>query len=255
MDLLRKERVELKFWQKPPFNSLLDFELAKESDVAFYDLANLIDQFFTNMFQEDIINYKISGIALKSAALLHHFKISSIIREEERIQKMEELMQFRKRHTRTIPKALPQPSQPKMKISTKDELFEAMRDAIIETMQKKEKLRRKRIRLEEAKKQRIQMKSNARLPKELLKHISGREQTIEELHESWFKRIKATITLNNSDTSFFDLLRIVKNEENSSIGRKFALVRVFLALMFLSTGNRVKLFQGDEFKDISISLR
>ena len=43
--LLRKEKVDLKFWQKPPFSSLLDSELAKESDIAFYDLAKLVDTF------------------------------------------------------------------------------------------------------------------------------------------------------------------------------------------------------------------
>ncbi|MFW9853282.1 MAG: hypothetical protein ACFFDS_10075, partial [Candidatus Thorarchaeota archaeon] len=81
--LLRKEKMELKFWQKPPFSSLLDPELAKESEIAFYDLASLVDKFFDNMLHEELINYKISGIALKTSASLHHYKISSIIREEE----------------------------------------------------------------------------------------------------------------------------------------------------------------------------
>ncbi|MFX1258463.1 MAG: hypothetical protein ACFFAN_11425 [Promethearchaeota archaeon] len=246
--------MELKFWQKPPYSSLLDLELAKESDVAFYDLANLVDRFFSNMLKEELINYKISGIALKSAASLHHYKITSIIREEEQIQKKEELELLRKRHARTIPKALLHPVQPKMQISTKDELFDAMRAAIIETMQKKEKLKRRRIRIEQAKQQKLQMKSKAKLPKELLKHISGKEQSIEELHESWFKRIKATINLNNNNTSFFEMLNIIKKHEKGSIGRKFALVRMFLALMFLSTGNKINLFQGEEFKNISIML-
>ncbi|MHA2195683.1 MAG: hypothetical protein ACXABO_08845, partial [Promethearchaeota archaeon] len=90
-----------------------------------------------------LINYKISGIALKTSANLHHYKISSIIREEEQIQKKEELLKFRQKHSRSIPKALPQPIQPKMQIATKDELFDAMRSAIIEVMQKKEKLKRR----------------------------------------------------------------------------------------------------------------
>ncbi|MHA1294551.1 MAG: hypothetical protein ACTSQJ_18070 [Promethearchaeota archaeon] len=208
------------------------------------------------MLKEDLINYKISGIALKSAASLHHYKISSIIKEEEQIQKREELEKLRQRHARTIPKALPQPIQPKLQISTKKELFEAMRAAIIETMQKKEKLKRRRMRREELSQKKKQMRSKAKLPKELLKHISGKEQTVEELHESWFKRIRASINLNNKkETSFFEMCDIIKNDEKSSIGRKFALVRMFLALMFLSTGNRISLFQTDEFKDISISLK
>ncbi len=253
--LLRKEKMELKFWQKPPFSSLLDPELAKESEIAFYDLASLVDEFFGKMLHEDLINYKISGIALKTSASLHHYKISSIIREEEQIQMKEELEKFRQRHSRSIPKALPQPIQPKMQIATKDELFDAMRSAIIETMQNKEKLKRRRIRREELKQQKIQMKSKAQLPKELLRHISGKEQTVQELHDSWYNRIKGTINLNNKETSFFDLTSIIKGEEESSVGRKFSLVRMFLALMFLSTGNKLNLTQDEDFKDISIDIK
>lgn len=253
--LMQRDKFEAKFWQKPKYRVLLDLDLAKDSQVAFYDLSTLVDKFFDHMLQEELINYKISGIALRTAANLHHFKISSIIREEVQIQKIEELEKLRRRHSRTIPKSLPQPISPKMQIATKDELFEAMRAAIIETMQKKEKLRRRRLRQEEQKQKRFQRLSQAKLPKELLKHITGKEQTVEELNESWFNRIKATINLNNKDSNFFDLLHIIKNEEKSTIGRKFALVRMFLALMFLSTGNKLTLFQGDEFKDISISMR
>lgn len=253
--LLQKERLELKFWQKPPFSSLLDFELAKDSDIAFYDLASLVDKFFSNMLHEELINYKISGIALKNSAYLHHYKISSIIKEEEEIQKKEELEKFRQRYGRSIPKTLPQPIQPKLLVSTKEELFEAMRSAIIETMQNKEKLRRRRLRREELKEQRIQMKSEAKLPKELLKHISGREQSIEELHESWYNRIKAKTEFDNKETSFFDISNIIKNEEENDIGKKFAFVRMFLALMFLSNNNRLTLSQDEDFKDFVITLK
>ena len=253
--LLRKDKVELKFWQKPPFSSLLDTELAKESEIAFYDLSKLVDTFFDKMLHEDLINYKISGIALKTSAILHHYKISSIIKEEEQIQKREELEKFRQRHSRSIPKALPQPISPKMQIATKDELFDAMRSAIIEVMQNKEKLRRRKTRRDELKQQKIQMKSKAQLPKELLKHISGREQTVQELHDSWYNRIKATINLNNNESNLFDLTNIIKDEEETSIGRKFSLVRMFLALMFLSTGNKLTLSQEEDFQNISINLK
>ena len=253
--LMHKEKFEKKFWQKPKYRVLLDTELAKDSQVAFYDLSSLVDKFFDHMLKEELINYKISGIALKTAATLHHYKISSIIREEEQIQKKEELIKLRQRHARTIPKALPQPIQPKMQIATKDELYEAMRAAIIETMQKKEKLKRMRLRREEMKQTKLQMRSKAQLPKELLKHITGKEQTVEELHESWYNRIKAAINLNNKETSFFEMIKIIKNKEKDSIGRRFALVRMFLALMFLSTGYKLTLVQEEEFKDFTINLR
>ncbi len=263
--LLYKDKIETKFWQKPEFRVLLDTELAKDSKAAFYDLSSLVDTFFSKMLKEDLINYKISGIALKTAASLHHYKISSIIKEEEQIQKTQELQKLRERHARTIPKALPQPIQPKMQIATKDELFGAMRAAIIETMQKKEKLKRRRERRDELKNKKKQMKSKAKLPKELLKHISGSELTVDELHDGWLKRIKASINLNNkTETSFFDLMELIKTDEKSSLGRRFALVRMFLALMFLSTAGasgtgktqtEVSIFQDKDFKDILITLK
>jgi len=253
--LLQKERLELKFWQKPPFSSLLDFELAKDSNIAFYDLASLVDKFFNNMMREELINYKISGIALKNSAYLHHYKISSIIKEEEEIQKKEALERLREKHSRTIPKTLSQPIQPKLLVSTKEELFEAMRSVIIETMQNKEKLRRQRLRREELKQQRLQMKSKAKLPKDLLKHISGKEKTIEELHNSWYNRIKAKVELDNKETTFFEMAEIIKNEEESDIGKRFDFVRMFLALMFLSTSNKLILSQDEDFKDFKINLK
>ncbi len=247
-------KEDQKFWQKPPFSTLLDVELAKGSDVAFYDLSSLVNDFFEQMVREDLVNYKISGIALKSAAQLHHYKISSVIKEEEEIQKKEEIEKLRAQHSRTIPKALPQPIQPKLQIATKDELYDAMRAAIIEAMQKKEKLKRNRMRKEELSHQRKLVKSSAKLPKEILKYITGKEQTVQELHDSWLNKINASINFEHkNETSFFDLLNIIKNEDKTSLGRRFALVRLFLALMFLSTGNKIFLFQVQEFKDIMIN--
>ncbi len=263
--LEHKEKVELKFWQKPPFSSLLDTEIAKESKIAFYDLSSLVDKFFDQMLGEEFINYKISGIALKTSASLHHYKISSIIREEVEIQKKEELEKFRQSHSRTIPKALPQPIQPKMQIATKDELFDAMRSAIIETMQKKEKLRRRRERRDELKAQKIQIKSKAKLPKELLRHISGKEQTVQELHDSWLNRIKATAQMENTqETTFYEMMYLIKNDEKTNIGRRFGLVKMFLALLFLSTAGasgggktstEIELAQNDDFQDIHIKVK
>ncbi|TXT59350.1 MAG: hypothetical protein BAJALOKI2v1_220023 [Promethearchaeota archaeon] len=254
--LFQKESKELKFWQKPPYSSLLNIDVAKDSEIAFYDLSSLVDKFFDKMLQENFINYKISGIALKTSASLHHHKISSVIEEQEKIQKKEEIEKMRERASRRIPETLTQPVQPKFKTTTKEELFGAMRDAIIETMQKKEKLKRRRIKKQKKKEaEEKKAKAQAKLPKELLKHITGKEQSIEELLESWFNRIKGTINLNDKDaTSLHELEKIIKNEEKSILDRKFALIRVFLALMFLSTNNRIILNQKDEFKDISIKI-
>ncbi|MBD3193763.1 MAG: hypothetical protein GF317_01820 [Candidatus Lokiarchaeota archaeon] len=251
--LFRKK--ELKFWQKPPYSTLLNLDLAKDSDIAFYDLSELVDKFFNKMLHEDFINYKVSGIALKTSASLHRHKITSVIKEEEKIQKEEELEKMRERTRRKIPKTMTQPIQPQLKMTSKDELFDAMRSAIIETMQKKEKLKRRRLKREEKLKQRKKKKSEAKLPKELLKHITGKEESIDELLESWFNKIRAQINFNDfSSTSFFNLTDLIKSEEESGLGRKYELIRLFLALMFLSTNNKIDLSQEKEFKDIKIDL-
>jgi chromatin segregation and condensation protein Rec8/ScpA/Scc1 (kleisin family) len=245
---------ELKFWQKPPYSTLLDLELAKDSDVAFYDLSTLVHKFFENMLSEDFINYKVSGIALKNSASLHRHKITDVIKQEEKIQKQEKIEKMRKRTQRDIPETLSQPIKPQMKTSSQDELFDAMKDAIIDTMRKKEKLKRQRKEREKELERKKEKQSEAQLPKELLKHISGREQTVEELHESWYNRIKTKISLEENHTSLYELVKMIKREENSILGRKYELIRLFLALMFLSTNNKINLKQNQEFKDINISL-
>ncbi|MEJ2276899.1 MAG: hypothetical protein P8Y70_03990, partial [Candidatus Lokiarchaeota archaeon] len=57
----KRDPTELKFWQKPPYSTLLNIELAKDSDVAFYDLSSLVEKFFDKMLAENLINYKVSG--------------------------------------------------------------------------------------------------------------------------------------------------------------------------------------------------
>ncbi len=255
-EMKKKIEADKKFWQKPPFSSLLDPELLKDSKFLNQDFSPIIHKFFEKMLKEDFINFRISGMAILGAATIHHTKIKDVIEHEQKIQQDRELEELRERTKRTIPKAFSQPIQPKKKVATKEELFSAMRVAILETMQKREKLKRARERREEGKKLVHLKKSKAKLPKELLKHITGKDQTIEELIEGWYNKIKVSQDLNETDyISFFELLNLIKNEEMDQISRKFALVRMFLSLMFLGTSNKIDLFQADEFEDISITIK
>lgn len=255
-EMKKKIEVDKKFWQKPPYNSLLDPELLKDSTFLNQDFTPIIHKFFEKMLKEDFINFRISGMAILGAATIHHTKIKDVIEHEQKIQQEQEIQELRERTRRSIPKAFSQPIQPKKKVATREELFSAMRSAILETMQKREKLRRARERKEEAK-QLVQFKkSKARLPKELLKHITGKEQTIEELIDGWYNKIKASLDLNDTDyISFFELLNLIKNEQEDTISRKFALVRMFLSLMFLGTSNKINIFQAEDFEDISITIK
>lgn len=253
--LFEKKDIGLKFWQKPPFSTLLNYELAKESDVAFYDLSSLVDKFFSKMLSEDFINYKVSGIALKNSASLHRHKIEGVIKEEEEMQKQIAIEKLRKKTQRRIPKTITQPIKPKLKTSSQEELFEAMRAAIIDTMQKKEKLKRDRLKREEKRNKKRQETSKASLPEDLLKHITGKKQSVKELHEGWYNKIKAKINLEGDpNTSLFELVDLINQDEPSILGRKYEFIRMFLALMFLSNNKKIQLTQDQEFKDITIKL-
>lgn len=255
-EMKEKLRMDKKFWQKPPFSLLIDPELLNDPEVLNQDFTPLIHKFFSEMLKEDFINFRISGMAILGAATLHHAKIKDVIEHEQKIQKDIEIEEMRERTRRTIPKALPQPIQPSKKMATKDDLFSAMRSAILETMQNREKLRRRREKKEEQKHQ-VQIKrSKAHLPKDILKHITGKELTIEELIESWLNKIKASISLNESDSlSFHELIDLIKQEQKDVLSRKFALVRMFLSLMFLGTSKKIDMFQPEDFENFDIMIK
>ncbi|MHA1719442.1 MAG: hypothetical protein ACTSXK_07950, partial [Promethearchaeota archaeon] len=118
-----------KWWLQEPYRTLLDPELAKNVDLSKYDLSSLIQDFTDRMIKEDLIDFRITGLAIYSSAKLYHRKISGVIDEEEQIKKQE----IRERLRREIPRAINQPLRESRKIATSEELFGAMRRAIIET--------------------------------------------------------------------------------------------------------------------------
>ncbi|MHA1732143.1 MAG: hypothetical protein ACTSU5_09370 [Promethearchaeota archaeon] len=253
IEALRKA-VPKKFWQQDErMRALLDPTLVKDSDTLMYDLANLVNEFFDKMLGEEIIDFRISGLAIHSAAKMHHWKILDTIKEEEKI----EVERQRQRTQRAIPKALPQPLRESRKVATKEDLVGAMRRAIIETMQKREKLRRRREARDEKKRQLKKTRAKGQLPKEILKHITGKGMTVEEMIDTWYERIRNTIDMAPKDkreTSLFELKDIIDVESESPLERRFMFVRMFLALCFLGTRGKINLFQADDFEDISIEL-
>lgn len=231
--------------------SLLDPTLVKDSDTLKYDLAGLVQEFFDNMLKEEIVDFRISGLAIHSAAKMHHWKILDTIKEEERI----EVEKQRARTRRQIPKALPQPLREERKVATKKDLVGAMRRAIIETMQKREKLRRRRVARDKRKKQLKKKRAQGQLPKEILKHITGKGETVEEMIDTWFERIRTSIEMaNDEETSYQELKELIELEAESPVERRFLTTRMFMSLCFLSTRGQIKLFQPSDFENISIEL-
>lgn len=248
------ENLPKKWWLEEPWRSLLDPNLVKTSDALKYDLSGLINQFTEKMLQEDYINFRISGIAVYSAAKMHHWKIKDVIDEEEKIQEKE----IKERTQREIPKTIAQPLRESRKIATQEELFGALKFAILETMQQRERLKIKREEKLAQKQEQKVIRTEGRLPPELLKHILGKEETIEDLKNFWLNKIITMYRLGGERSqgtgiTYNELMTLIDEEQNlPKEVKKMKEVKLFEVLMFLTSDGKIALSQEDFDKDIYI---
>lgn len=248
------QKMERKWWLEEPWRSLLDPELVKNQNFLNSDLSDLINQFVDKMLKENIIDFRISGMAIYSTSKLHHAKISSVIKDEQKLKEEE----VKERTKRMIPNAIAQPLREARKLASADELFGAMRRAILETMQNREKLRIRREKSEAKKVQKVIVKGQGKLPAEILKHITGSEETIEERLQKWQQRIKEIIRLEGQKEEFtsFDRLKMMINEEiKESYGRRLKYIQCFEALLFLLSLNKIYLSQETMRSPVIIRIR
>ena len=83
-----REKINLpeKFWQKDEYRVFLDPTLVKSDEITQYDLSALITEFTNKMLTQNLVNFRISGMAIYSTAKPHDKKIKDVIEEEEQIQ-------------------------------------------------------------------------------------------------------------------------------------------------------------------------
>ncbi|OLS14999.1 MAG: hypothetical protein RBG13Loki_1317 [Promethearchaeota archaeon CR_4] len=245
-----KQIIPKKFWMIDPWRTLLDPSLAKDAEVLNYDLSKLIRDFFDMMLKEEIVDFRISGIATYSAAKMHHWKILETIKEEEKAEEQRQ----RERLERTIPKAMSQPLRESRKIATADDLVGAMRRAIIETMQKREKLRLRRVVREQKRAIIKQTRIKGQLPKEFLRQFTDMKMTVEDMLANWLEKIKTSASLsNNGLTTLFDLWNVIKAESKTKLEERIKLIHLFQSMCFLANQSSIFLEQDDLFKDIVIT--
>ncbi len=244
--------ADAKFWQKNDyFRSLLDPDVIGKLDLAKYDLAKLLQEFFTEMFKEEYIDFKVSGIAVHAAAKIYRQKITQVLEQQEKEE--EELKKDALR--RNIPSTISQPLRAGRAIATQDDFMSSMRSAIIEVMRKREK---QAIRVakqqtagvvaaEEIKK--VRMKKM--LPESIRKALLGKER-IEDTFQRWLDIIYDGIRKNpDKQVSYFhDLQPLV--EKKDKYGFRFEQARLFLSLMFLRNRDKIDVLQEDELSDLFV---
>jgi hypothetical protein len=242
-----------KWWLEEPFRSLLDPNLAGTVQFSKYDLSKLINEFTDNMLKEDLIDFRISGIAINSSAKMYHWKITDVIKEEEVIEQKKEQERMR----REIPKAISQPMREGRKLASADDLFAAMRIAIIDTMRKREVLRRRREKMEEKKEKKVQVRAKGKLPAEILKHITGSEETVEQRLNKWHQKIKEMVRLEerkDETISFEELRKVIWAADGEEYGKKIQYIQAFESLMFLASLNKIRLEQLHQRDPINITV-
>ncbi|QEE14996.1 hypothetical protein DSAG12_00819 [Promethearchaeum syntrophicum] len=241
-----------KWWIEEPWRSLLDPDLASNVDLAKFDISKLIEEFIDKMLTEELIDFRISGLAIYSSAKFYHKKITSVIAEEEHIQREE----ARARLRREIPRAIAQPLRESRKIATSSELFGAMRRAIIETMQKREKLRIRRERSLAKREKQIKIRGKGKLPAEILKHITGSELTIEERLQKTHQKIKEIIRMNKDGQTFSVALlkKMIYQEDQAILKKKVNYIQLFEELLFLASLNKVTMAQRTMRSPIEVTL-
>lgn len=243
-----------KWWLEEPWRSLLDPDLVKNEKFLNSDLSVVINEFTQKMLQEELIDFRISGMAIYSGAKMHHAKITDVIKDEQKIQEEE----MKEKVRRQFPASIAQPLREARKVATADELFSAMRRAIIETMQKREVLRVRREKSEAKKTIKVEVKGRGKLPAEILKHITGSEETIEQLLQRWQNRIKEIVRLEGGTeetTSMERLKDFIKSEVPEPLAQRLKYIQCFQAVIFLASLNKVFLSQKSMNSDISIKLK
>jgi len=243
-----------KWWLEEPYRSLLDPDLAKTVDFTKFDLSSLIEDFVSKMVEEELIDFRISGLAIYSSAQLYHSKITGVIKQEEEIQKAE----MRERIRRQIPKPIAQPLREARKIATSEELFGAMRRAIIETMQKREKLRIRREQQMAKREKEVKKRGKGRLPAEILKHITGSEETIEERLKRRHRQLVEIIRMENppNRTVSMDYFKNMIYQDNSLkiLEKKVKYIQTFEEMLFLASLSKIILHQEDTEAPLMIKL-
>ncbi|MHA1791862.1 MAG: hypothetical protein ACTSVI_04400 [Promethearchaeota archaeon] len=244
------DKMQGKFWQKTDeFRSLLDPDVIKKIDITKYDLAKLLNDFFSEMFKQDYIDFRVSGIAVHSAAKIHRWKITEVLKQQEKEEEERRREMLRKQ----IPTTISQPIRGTRKIATQDDFMGAMRRAIIEVMRTREK-QRERLEKKKAKVEVAKIKrKKKRLPESIRKAILGKER-IEETFDRWFNQImKKSKEKEDGVVSYFEDLKPLIKKSNSYAYR-FELARLFLSLMFLRNRNKINVDQVEELSDLYITL-
>jgi len=215
--------VKKPFYLRPPWNILFDFHKLERLTPWNINIAYLLTSFLEEMEKTGQIDFRASGVALDSSALIYLMKSKLLLKLEEPLPPPKPPQDF-------LPPPLFLPLRHELTSTTIRHLLEVLDDVL-----KGEKL----AGFEKAVAEPILPTPSEILP-QLDIYLMEIEVQMEKLYASLAERVKGT--------GIIEFSTLIKG-----VGRLEA-IRTFILLIFLAQDGRVNLWQDEETEEIYITI-
>jgi chromatin segregation and condensation protein Rec8/ScpA/Scc1 (kleisin family) len=211
------------FYLLPPWNILFEFHKLEKLMPWNVNIAYLLTSFLENMEKTGHVDFRASGVALDSSALIYLMKSRLLLKLEEPPQPPKALQEI-------LPPPLFLPLRHELTSTTIKNLLEVLDDVL-----RGEKL----IHLEKTVVQNV-LPQPSEILAELDLYLMEIELQMEKLYTSLSARVKGA--------GLIEFSTIVNN-----VGRLEA-IRTFILLLFLAQEGKVNLWQNEETEEIYITV-
>ena len=215
--------IKKPFYMRPPWNILFEFRKLEKLTPWNINIAYLLTSFLEEMEKTGQVDFRASGVALDSSALIYLMKSKLLLKLQEPPPPPKPPKDF-------LPPPLFLPLRHELTSTTIRHLLEVLDDVL-----KGEKL----IRLQKAVSEPILPTPSEILP-QLDLYLMEIELQMEKLYTSLLQKVKGTGII-----QFSTLVKGVKRLEA---------IRTFILLLFLAQEARVNLWQDEESEEIYITI-
>ncbi len=215
--------IKKPFYMRPPWNILFEFRKLEKLTPWNINIAYLLTSFLEEMEKTGQVDFRASGVALDSSALIYLMKSKLLLKLQEPPPPPKPPKDF-------LPPPLFLPLRHELTSTTIRHLLEVLDDVL-----KGEKL----IRLQKAVSEPILPTPSEILP-QLDLYLMEIELQMEKLYTSLLQKVKGTGII-----QFSTLVKDIKRLEA---------IRTFILLLFLAQDVRVNLWQDEESEEIYITI-
>jgi len=215
--------IKKPFYLRPPWNILFEFQRLEKLTPWNINIAYLLTSFLEEMEKTGLVDFRASGVALDSSALIYLMKSKLLLELEEPPPQPKPPKDFL-----TPPLFLP--LRHELTSTTIQHLLEVLDDVL-----KGEKL----VRLQKAVSESIFPTASEILP-QLDLYLMEIELQMEELYASLSQKVKGT--------GIIQFSTLVKGME------RLEAIRTFIVLLFLAQDARINLWQDEESEEVYITI-